>query len=83
VEDIYHGMVQWGLIRSAACAAHLVDNRLPEAAATPAGDEPEEPHARAGSQPARETLVGEGLASSWKEKCGCFSSPLLYATTSD
>src|SRR5262249_20211364 len=35
---------------------------IPEAVATPAGNEPEEPHARAESEPARETLVGERLA---------------------
>jgi len=34
VEDTSHWMVRWGLISSAACAANLVDNRLPEAAAT-------------------------------------------------
>jgi len=38
VEDTYHWMVRWGLISSAACATNLVDNRLPEAAAAPAGD---------------------------------------------
>ena len=38
VEDTYHWMVRWSLISSAACATHLVDNRLPEAAATSAGD---------------------------------------------
>jgi hypothetical protein len=31
-------MVRWGLISSAACTTDLVDNRLTEAAATPAGD---------------------------------------------
>jgi hypothetical protein len=36
LEDTYHWMVRWGLISGAACAADLVDNRLPDAAATPA-----------------------------------------------
>ena len=34
VEDTYHLMVRWGLLSGAACAADLVDNQLPEAAAT-------------------------------------------------
>jgi NitT/TauT family transport system substrate-binding protein len=38
VEDTYHWMVRWGLLGSAACAADLVDNRLPEVAATSADD---------------------------------------------
>jgi NitT/TauT family transport system substrate-binding protein len=38
VDDTYHWMVRWGLISNAACAADLVDNRLPEAAATSAAD---------------------------------------------
>ncbi len=38
VEDTYHWMVRWGLISSSACTTNLVDNRLPEAAAAPAGD---------------------------------------------
>jgi NitT/TauT family transport system substrate-binding protein len=38
VEDTYHWMVRWGLLSGAACAADLVDNRLTEAAATPADD---------------------------------------------
>jgi hypothetical protein len=31
-------MVRWGLLNGAACATDLVDNRLPEAAATSADD---------------------------------------------
>jgi hypothetical protein len=31
-------MVRWGLISNTACTTDLVDNRLPEAAATPAAD---------------------------------------------
>ena len=38
VEDTYHWMARWGLISGAACAADLVDNRLSEAATTPADD---------------------------------------------
>jgi hypothetical protein len=38
VEDTYHWMVRWGLLNGAACATDLVDNRLPEAAATSADD---------------------------------------------
>ena len=37
-EDTYHWMARWGLISGAACAADLVDNRLSEAATTPADD---------------------------------------------
>jgi hypothetical protein len=38
VADTYHWMVRWGLICSAACAADLVDNRLPAAATASAAD---------------------------------------------
>jgi NitT/TauT family transport system substrate-binding protein len=38
VEDTSHWMVRLGLISGAAYAADLVDNRLPDAAATPADD---------------------------------------------
>lgn len=38
VAETYHWMVRWGLISSAACTTDLVDNRLSETAAIPAGD---------------------------------------------
>jgi len=37
VEDTYHWMVRWGLLSGAACAADLVDNRLPAAATAMCG----------------------------------------------
>ena len=38
VADTYHWMVGWGLLNDAACSTDLVENRIIEPAAAPAGD---------------------------------------------
>lgn len=38
VADTYHWMVRWGLLNSGACAADLVDNRMPQRALSYTGN---------------------------------------------